>query len=220
MGHWKDERDGEVGTEHTDAIERLTEEIHTLRMAVDELREALVWELRQLREAAPQWPARLQLTSMPADPTAPDFHRRVNAVDASVFAAPATFEELVQRLTSQAATAQLSAEGWVEDQEFPPGDVVGIDAAIRDWFGEYLVAVKDGPEWFLADDGEGWFYLLWSRNEQHFVLLLTDEQAQEVTRLTGLAPDQEYAEAGGPTHEPPPDSAFPPSPAQRSLWTD
>jgi hypothetical protein len=167
-------------------ISRLVDEIHALRQAVDDLREELVWELRQLRAANQEAKPPFRLTSMPLDPTAADFAQRVNAVDASVFAAPDALAELMHRLTAEPPTAQLAAEDWIEDQEFTPGDVVEIEAAMRDWFAEYLVVVKREAEWFLADDGEGWLYLLWSRDNNCYLRLLTEGEQREVAQLSGI----------------------------------
>lgn len=207
----------------SEAIDRLNDEVHTLRIAVDELREELVYELRQLRDGIregtlhPKPP--FHLHSLPLDPAAPDFHQRVNAVFPNSLTSPSnSFAELVQRLTDEAATAHLAADDWVEDQEFPLGEVVEIDSSILDWFNEYLVIVKREGDWFLADDGEGWLYLLWRRGENCYLRLLTEEQQQEVARLTGLAPNREYAEEGGPMHSAPEAAADEqPRPTQRSL---
>ncbi len=225
MSRHRDDVDDDGGNESglAEAIERLNDEVHTLRIAVDGLREELVYELRKLgdgiREGTLQPKAPFHLHSMPLDPAAPDFHQRVNSVVPSQWTSPAdSFAELVQRWTLEAATSHLAADDWVEDQEFPFGEVVEIDTSILDWFNEYLVVVKREGDWFLADDGEGWFYLLWTRNEQCYVRLLTDTEQQEVTRLTGLAPNGEYAEPGGLMYSPPDiPTAETPRQTQRSL---
>jgi len=216
--HTDDEEDGSESV-LAEALERLTDEVTTMRQAIDDLREELAWEIRQLREGTPEWKARFHLTSMPVDATLPDFHRRVNAVDSSVFAVPATtLQDLMQRLTSEVSSSRLAADDWVEDQEFTPGEVVEIDAAIRDWFAEYLVIVKREADWFLADDGEGWFYVLWSRGERCYLRLLTDEELQDVCRLTGIEPETNSADAAEslPEFAAAPDP--PPAASQRSLW--
>lgn len=213
-----DEEDGSESA-LAEAMERLTDEVATLRQVIDDLREELTWEIRQLREGTPEWKARFHLTSMPADPTLPDFHQRVNAVDSSVFAAPpANLRDLMQRLTSGASSSQLTADDWVEDQEFPAGEVVEIDATIRDWFAEYLVIVKREVDWFLADDGEGWFYLLWSRGERCYLRLLTDEEQHDVSRLTGIEPEANLASAVKSFQESAAAPVQPPTASQRSLW--
>lgn len=215
--------DGGGESRLAETSERLIDKVHSLRIAVDELREELVYELRKLRDGIregnlqPKAPFHLQ--SMPLDPTASDFHQRVNSVTPNQLTSqPDSFAELVQRLTQEAATSHLAADDWVEDQEFPCGEVVEIDTSILDWFNEYLVIVKREGDWFLADDGEGWFYLLWTRSEQCYVRLLTDAEQQQVTRLTGLAPNGEYAEAGGPMYSAPDiPTANTPRQTQRSL---
>jgi hypothetical protein len=207
-GHRNADNDGGSDSGLSEAIDRLNDEVHTLRIAVDELRVELAYELRKLREAInegtlqPKPP--FHLHSMPLDPTVPDFHERVNAVVPSpVDSLPNSFAELILRLTEEAATSHLAADEWIEDQDFPLGEVVEIDTSILDWFNEYLVIVKREGDWFLADDGEGWFYLLWRRDENCYVRLLTEEQRQKVTQLTGLAPNGEHAEEGGPPYSAP-----------------
>jgi hypothetical protein len=62
----------------TSEVGRLADEVRVLRDAIDDLRIELEY-VTQNREPPP---APFQLTSMPLDPTAPDFHDRVNAVKA------------------------------------------------------------------------------------------------------------------------------------------
>jgi hypothetical protein len=206
-------------TQFTGAIERLTDEVNTLRIAVDELREELVWELRQLREGTPEWKARFRLTSMPADPTAPDFAERVNAVDASVLVPPQDLAGLVLRMTQAAATSRLAVVDWYEDYEFPLGEVFAIEAPILDWFAEYVVVVHREGDWFLCDDGEGSHYLLWTRGDECFVRRLTVEEEQSVTRVSGLEPDSEYQVEASPVYQAPAAAARTVAPStQRSLW--
>lgn len=178
--------DGDSASESLTEISRLADEIHVLRQALDDLREELVWELRQLRTASQEARPPFRLTSMPVDPTAPDFAERVNALDASVFEPTDDFAAWIHRLTAAAPTEQLAAEDWIEDQEFTPGEVVEIEEAMRDWFAEYLVVVKQQDDWFLADDGEGQLFLLWSREDSCDLRLLTDSEQLEVARLTGI----------------------------------
>jgi len=220
MSHRKhDEEEDDSQAELAGLIEQLTQEVTTLRQAIDEMREELAWELRQLREGTPEWKARFRLTSMPTDAALPDFHKHVNTVDSSALTAPAgTCEEFVQRLMREAATARLTTGDWVEDQDFTPGEVVEIDSPIMDWFSEYLVIVKREAEWFLADDGEGWFFVLWSRDEQCYLRLLTNAQQEELCRLAGIQPvtysEDRDATAHAPVAVPDPE----PTTTQRSLW--
>jgi hypothetical protein len=215
--------EAETASELAAAVERLTDEVHVLRQAVDDLREELLWELRQLRSGAESKPP-FRLASMPLDPLAPDFHQRVNAIDPRTLAEspPAEPTDLLSsfigQLMSDAPTEELAAEDWVEDQEFTPGEVVVIDPAMADWFEQYLVVVKRDAQWLMLDDGEGWFYLLWRRDEQCYVRLLTEEQQAEITRLTGLSPDAEWRNEDSPAREPSPVHAEPPQSTQRSLF--
>lgn len=219
MSRRKDDEEDDRGSELAEVIERLNEEVTTLRQAVDDLREELTWEIRQLREGTPEWKARFNLTSMPVDPASPDFHQRVNAVDSTIFAAPAgTLNDLMQRLTSEGAASRLAAGDWLEDQDFTPGEVVEIDSVIMDWFAEYLVVVKREADWFLADDGEGWLYVLWSRDEKCYLRLLTEDQQKEICQLAGIRPATDSANADAPADELAADVDQEPVATQRSLW--
>ena len=59
-------------------VSDLKDEIKVFRTVMDEIREDLEWLVRNLRIA--DVPRPIQLTSMPVDPCADDFHERVNAV--------------------------------------------------------------------------------------------------------------------------------------------
>lgn len=219
MSHHENEEQDDSQAELAGLIEQLTQEVTTLRQAVDEMREELTWELRQLREGTPEWKARFRLTSMPADAALPDFHQRVNAVDSSVFAAPAgTLNDLVQGLTSEAAASRLAADDWAHDQDFTPGEVVEIDSPIMDWFSEYLVILKREAEWFLADDGQGWLFVLWSRDEQCYLRLLTNAQQEEICRLAGIQPATFSEDRDASAHARVVAADPEPATTQRSLW--
>lgn len=70
----------------TQAVVSLTEQVRVLRQAVDEIGDELGWAIRnrvvtvQPLEAVSPRPC---ITSFPADPSAVDFHERINAVRAS-----------------------------------------------------------------------------------------------------------------------------------------
>ncbi len=191
--------DEELVQELFELAERLAGEMHVLRMAVDELREALTHELRTLRDAlaVPGSPPPYRLSSLPNDPCAANFHQQVNALDASVFDEAREFvaaerppalsaAEFVGRLIQQPPTAQLAAEDWVEDQEFTPDEVVEVELSIHDWFAEYLVCVWQSEKWSVADDGLGSLFLLWTRDQRCFVRRLTEVQQQEFCALAGV----------------------------------
>lgn len=201
-----------------DVIELLSAEVHTLRIAVDELREELVHELRQLRDHQQETPRRFRLTSMPLDPASPDFHRQVNALDASVFDAPESFEAFLQLLMSGEPAEKVTRDNWVEDQDFNLGEVIEIDSAIQDWYAEYIVVVRREADWFVADGGEGWFYFLWGRDGRLFLRLLTDEQEQQFTRWTGLKPEIDEEVVPHTTQQPTPPTTQATLSVQRSLW--
>jgi len=59
-----------------EAVLSLQDEIHTLRISIDELRDDVVWAVRNALASTPNAP--FQLTSMPCDPTAADFGAGVN----------------------------------------------------------------------------------------------------------------------------------------------
>jgi len=67
-----------------DEIRCLREEVRVLRESIDEFREAFEHAVRNLPE---QLPPPLRVWSMPADPTAPDFGERINAVPPEQMAA-------------------------------------------------------------------------------------------------------------------------------------
>ena len=137
------------------------------------------------------------------EPLAADFHQRVNAVDPSMLAKPPNpLSSFIGQLMIEPPTDELAASDWVEDQEFTPGEVVAIEPEMADWIEQYLVIVKREANWLLADNGEGWFYLLWKRDEQCYVRLLTQEQQAEVMRLGGLSSDADWSEEAPPPESP------------------
>jgi len=60
----------------TAEVSRLADEVRVLRDAINDLREELQYAVRNNKPLPPP----LHITSMPLDPTTPDFHQRVNAV--------------------------------------------------------------------------------------------------------------------------------------------
>ena len=60
------------------ALHRLADEVQLLRMALDELREDFQWAVCNPTETGP----RVRITSVAADPMAPDFGERINAIPA------------------------------------------------------------------------------------------------------------------------------------------
>ncbi len=61
----------------TEELRSLREEVRVLRESIDEFREAFEHTVRNLPD---QLPPPLRIWSLPADPTAPDFGERINAV--------------------------------------------------------------------------------------------------------------------------------------------
>ena len=61
-----------------DAVNALKDEVRVLRQAVDEFREQVQYAIQNLIELPEALPHARPLTSMPADPAAPDFAERVN----------------------------------------------------------------------------------------------------------------------------------------------
>lgn len=217
--------------ELADCVGQLKDEVEVLWQAVDDLRETLSHDLRSLRDALPvpisEQPYRLD--SMPADPCVDDFHDRVNAVDARVFAQsggsipaervrPKTVEEFVQGLVQQRPTGQLDSADWAEEQEFTPGEVVAIEASIFDWFAENLVSVHYQDDWFIADDGLGTLFLLWTRPTGCFVRCLTDDEQQTFGELAEVPFDEKRS--GNETPAPPPAGRMeePQPTSQQTLW--
>jgi hypothetical protein len=212
-------------------IERLRDEVEVLRQAVDDLREELTHELRNLRDAlpipGPDPPYRL--TSMPQDSCADDFHERVNAFDDRIvelqpasgsdeLPPPLTAGAFVERLMRQPATAQLAAEDWMEDQEFTPGEVVAIDPPIFDWFAEYPATALQDDDWFVVDDGLGSLFLLWTCDEGCFVRRLTDDEQRQYCALTGVVLDSEPDDDDVPPAANQTSRAPAASASQQTLW--
>lgn len=173
-------------------VRQVSREVRTLWEAVDDLREEIFAEFESLRgaplEDSAEEPARpFRLISMPLDPCASDFHKRVNAIDLTTAELePATLPDFLRRLTQQPPKKRLSVENWVEDQDFDPDGTVEIDAEIFDWFAEYLVTVHREGDCYILDNGEGSHYLLWNRDACCFARRLSDEQEAQLFRLSGI----------------------------------
>lgn len=67
----------ETSVSLTEDVRALRDEVHVLREAVDDFREVFEHTIRNLPD---QLPPPLRIWSLPADPTAPDFGERINAV--------------------------------------------------------------------------------------------------------------------------------------------
>jgi len=66
----------------TQAVISLSEQVRVLRQAVDEIGDELGWAIRnRVVFVEPIDATARRIRSMPLDPTAPDFHERVNAID-------------------------------------------------------------------------------------------------------------------------------------------
>lgn len=66
--------------ELTHVVRRLADEVHILRLTLDELREELQWANRNHGDETYQVTPPFRLRSMPLDPAAPDFAARLNRV--------------------------------------------------------------------------------------------------------------------------------------------
>ena len=62
------------------SVDELHEEVQCLRTVVDELRELLEWVTRNPEPTVDQWRQAPRIFSMPLDPTAPDFAKRIDEV--------------------------------------------------------------------------------------------------------------------------------------------
>ena len=60
------------------AVEQLSQHVHVLRLAIDELTEEVQWRNNQLRDSERSPPPPFVLHSMPRDPTTPDW--KINQV--------------------------------------------------------------------------------------------------------------------------------------------
>lgn len=81
----------------TDQVGRLADELRLLRDAIDDLREQLQDAVDKRRPLPPP----LHITSLPIDPTVPDFHDRVNAAKSQQACADHPQEERRLRGTRQ-----------------------------------------------------------------------------------------------------------------------
>jgi len=84
-------------------VQQLRDEVQLLRMAVDELREEVQRANRNVDDV-PSRPLRFRLTSMPADPTASDWAKRLNEVDSIASQMPDTGE------TGKAVSSSLDVQ--------------------------------------------------------------------------------------------------------------
>jgi hypothetical protein len=205
--------------ELAELLKRLADEIEILRETVDELRDELTYELRKLRDVVSEPTRPFRLASLPRNPCAVDFHAQVNAVDrVPVSDVPPSPAELLDRLMREPATVQLTADDWDQGHEFAPDEVVEIEGSIFDWFAENLEAVHQGPEHFVADDGQGGWFLLWCRDGRCCMRLLTAAHQAELNELAeplSASPSRPGVESGDPRPD-----ATPPLPRseQQTLW--
>lgn len=169
-----------------DAVRELHNEVQALRECVDELSEALVWELRQLRESAPERWEPLRGTCMPLDPCTEDFHQRINCAEPACLASPQ--EELkrwAEHLMQAAPDCWLREHDCIEGEEFLPDEIVQLDAAIYNWFIEYLVTLWQETHWRMLDGDEDLFYLVWTKPEGYLLRRLTPDQLHSSSECTG-----------------------------------
>ena len=100
----------EITGQHVEAltieVENLKDEVRVLRDVMDEIREDLEWLVRNLRIV--DAPRPLQLTSMPLDPTADDFHLRINEI---------SDDDRRQLREQLAASERRSDEGIRDDRQ-------------------------------------------------------------------------------------------------------
>ena len=100
----------EITGQHIEAltieVENLKDEVRVLRDVMDEIREDLEWLVRNLRIADDPRP--LQLKSFPLDPTADDFHQRINEV---------SDDDRRQLRQQQAVVDRRSDEGIRDDRQ-------------------------------------------------------------------------------------------------------
>ncbi len=160
-------------------VKTLTKQVETLWLAVDDLREEIFAEFQHLRgeppdqEDEPAATPPFHLTSMPRDPCDPDFHKKVNTAGAGetrlLAAVPATLDQFLAQMIADPVSERVSSVEWNEDQQYPRGKVLEIDADIFDWFADCLVTVHQGADCFVLADGDGLHYALWTCGQQCFV---------------------------------------------------
>lgn len=209
--------------ELAELVRELTQQVRTLWQAVDDLREEIFAEFRHLRgepldtdESTAEPPYRL--SSLPLDPCDPDFHQKVNTAQGAAAPTAATqpksLEEFIGQLTSEPVAECVRSEGWQEDQPFPPGKVVEIDAELYDWLASSFAATGESAGCYILEDFEGCPHLLWSSDPQCFVRRLS--VAEEET-LTSLSDKTENSARSQPTRSGP-ESIPEPNETQGTLW--
>ena len=132
-------------------VSKLADEINLLRIAIDELREELVWAVRNGRTASTSAPRDRHIASLPLDPTADDFADRVNTVDADKVA------ELRQDVQDSDSPLTASPVAVEELEQIP----YCCDQPKLIWTGdhEYPSVVCDNCNFLVADGGEVLSYI-------------------------------------------------------------
>jgi hypothetical protein len=95
---------------------------------------------------------------------------------------------------------------------------VEIDGPIFDWFAETLDVVLQGPDYFLADDGQGGAFLVWHCPEHCFIRLLTVEQRATLDVLVSVEELEASPIAARADTRPESLSPAPGQAAQQTLW--
>lgn len=160
--------------ETTESIERLTQHVELLCEAVDELRDGLVYELRNLRDSlaamSPGEPAaRLGTVANVVRQTRPSAQA----------AAPAeTFEEFVARLQQLAPDLKRTSAESHPGATFVPGIVVEVDAEILGWVMQATTTIWDRTSWCVAEGPGPAYFVLWRDGSRSFVRKLTDAESK------------------------------------------
>ena len=107
MGSGTKSIEGDANSQLIESIDRLRQEVEVLRIVVDELREELQYLVRNPGEyRVAETIERLRITSLPLDPAAEDFERRVNTVP----------QETIAELRAAAETTQEKKRGRATSQ--------------------------------------------------------------------------------------------------------
>ena len=90
-----------------------------------------------------------------------------------------------EHLMQGAPDCWLREHDWIEGEEFLPDEIVQLDAAIYDWFLEYLVTLCQETHWRVLDGDEDLVYLIWTKPEGCFLRRLTPSQLHLFFEWTG-----------------------------------
>lgn len=120
MEDWETEPLATSNDELQHTVRELTEEARVVREAVDELREVIDYLVRQIPPDFWELMRARRITSMPVDPTDPDFGEKLNAVSSEDIPHQAITREKVRPAqTRPTANQRLLPDFGIEEDDEP-----------------------------------------------------------------------------------------------------